>query len=136
MQAVDGIGGNLAILGEQTKIAVILLVLVEDLHRLAPRGLLRAVDLAQVQHGALHGLVGGHALIFHHAEIAVVLAVLFPVGAAQKHGTSRMPELPTFGKRVGLHSVVFQPCTVEAARLSRDKIPENAGMRTELRKSG
>ena len=136
MQAVDGIGGNLAILGEQTKIAVILLVLVEDLHRLAPRGLLRAVDLAQVQHRALNGLARRHPLIFHHAEVAVILAILLPVGAAQKHGTSRMPESPTLGKGVGLHSVVFQPCTVEAARLSRDKIPENAGMRTELRKSG
>ena len=37
---------------------------------------------SQVQDGALHGFVGGDALVFDDAEVAMVLAVFLPVCAA------------------------------------------------------
>ena len=136
LQAVDGVGGNRAVLWEQTQRAVVLLVFIEDLQRLAPRRLLRIVDLAQVEHGALHDLVARDALALHHAEVAVLVAVLLSSSAAQKQGNSRMPESGPSGKRVGLHYNGFGRCVVEGVGLIGVfgiKIAENG---LELRKSG
>jgi hypothetical protein len=48
--------------------------------------LLLVVDLAQIQHGALHGSEAGQTAILHHAEVAVNPVILFSLSAAQKHG--------------------------------------------------
>ena len=78
--------------GNKLSFGELLLLLIEDRQCLAPRRLLLVVDLAQVQHGPLHGLVGRDPLVLHDAEVTVILAVLLSVCAAQKQGNSRMPE--------------------------------------------
>ena len=70
--------------------------------------LLLVVDLAQAQNRPLHALTASQPMILDDAEVAVVLAVLFSVGAAQEHGNSRMPEFWQERKRAGLHSAVFR----------------------------
>jgi hypothetical protein len=58
---------------------------VKDFNRLAPRQLLRVIDLAEVEHMPLHYAPVGHALVLDNAEIAVLLAVLLPNHLAQEH---------------------------------------------------
>src|SRR5712692_3444412 len=108
LDVVHGIFRQRAILGKQTQLPELLLLLIEDVQSFAPRRLLLAVDLAQVQHGPLHRLVRRDPLVLHDAEVAVVFAVFLSVCAAQKQGNSRMPQSRTLWKRVGLHSAVFQ----------------------------
>ena len=60
--------------------------LVEHLQRFAPCSLLRIVDLAEVQDGALNDLAGGDTVVLDNAEIAVLLAVLSPLVRSQEHG--------------------------------------------------
>ena len=79
LDAVQRIGGNFPVIREQAHGGVALFVFVEDLQRLAPRGLLLVVDLAQIQHRPLHRLAAGQPPILHDAEVAVVLAVLLSV---------------------------------------------------------
>src|SRR5215831_14689125 len=112
LNAVDGVLRQGTIVGEQIQIGVLLLVLIENGQCLPPRCLLLVVDLAQVEHGALHRLGGGDSLILDDAEVAMILAVLLAICAAQKQAISRMPETLRFGKRVGLHSAVFRNCVL------------------------
>src|SRR5450631_495830 len=83
--AIHRVGRNLAIIREQTQGGVALLLLVEDLQCLAPGYLLLIINLAQIQHGSLYRLTARYAAILHDTEVAVVLAVLPAVGAAEKH---------------------------------------------------
>src|ERR1035437_7661772 len=83
---VQRVGGNLPVVGKQTHAGVALFVFIEHIQCLAPRSLLLVVDLAQIQNRPLHRLVAGQSPILHDAEVAVILAVLLAVGAAQKHG--------------------------------------------------
>src|SRR5262249_45434374 len=53
--------------------------------RLAPRRLLSIVDLAEIENGALRDLAACQTSVLDHAEIPMILAVLTPVCAAQKH---------------------------------------------------
>ena len=53
---------------------------------LAPRLALAGVDLAQVQHLALHHAAVAAAPVLHHAPVVVGLAVLLASVAAQEHG--------------------------------------------------
>ena len=55
------------------------------LDRAPPRGTLAVVDLAQVQHLALHHAPAAHAHVLHHAPVAVLLAVFEPFLAAHEH---------------------------------------------------
>jgi hypothetical protein len=61
--------------------------------------------------------MGGHPLIFHDAEVAMILAVLLSICAAQKQDNSRMPENRGFGKGVGLHSAFFRKNVLQALGL-------------------
>ena len=92
LQTVHGIGGNRPVLGKQTQGGVALLALIKDLQALAPGGLLLIVDLSQVQHRPLHRLLRAHPPVLDDAEIAVILAVLLAMAAAQKHGRRSMTE--------------------------------------------
>src|SRR5205085_1250507 len=103
LHAVDGIGGNFPIVGKQTHGCEALFTFVEYIERLAPRGLLLIVDLAEIENGALRGLAAGQPPVLDHAEIPMILAVLAPVCAAQKHLSSSMPEIDVSEKRQGLH---------------------------------
>src|SRR5208283_2345466 len=58
--------------------------LLDRLDRLAPRKLLRIVDLAQIQHVTLHNPPAADAPVLHNAESPVLLAVPPPNLRAQK----------------------------------------------------
>jgi len=60
------------------------LLLIENVQRLSPRGLLAAVDRPQVQHPALHHSPGLPPPAVLDAVIAVLLAILDPLVAAQE----------------------------------------------------
>src|ERR1700677_3539200 len=64
-----------AILGEQCDLFAGLTVLVERLDRLAPRGALAVVDLAQIKYVSLHRPPARDPAVLHDAPIAVLLAV-------------------------------------------------------------
>ena len=85
LHTVDGIGGDFPIVGKQTHRGEALFGLVEYIQRLAPRRLLLIVDLAEIENGALCCLAAGQSPVLDHAEIPMILAVLAPVCAAQKH---------------------------------------------------
>ena len=118
LHAVDRIGGKFPVVRKQTQRPIALFFLIEHLQRLAPRCLLLIVDLAQIQHCPLHRLAARHTAILHDAEVAMVLAVLLPVCAAQKHRSSRMPEKHGLGKRVGLHPAGFRVRGAEGKTLT------------------
>ena len=60
-------------------------IFLEHLQRAPPGRLLGGVDLPEIQHLALHGLVPGHAAVLHHAEIIMILAILAAMMCTQKH---------------------------------------------------
>jgi hypothetical protein len=108
LQAVGGIFGNLAILREQAQSARAVLLLIENFQGLAPGRFLLVVDFTQVQDRALRRLTARQPPVLHHAEVAVLLAILLAIGGAQKHRSRRMPEKPAPWKRVGLPHSDFQ----------------------------
>src|ERR1700688_604196 len=76
------------ILGEQRNLPPGPPAVVERLDRLAPRGALAVVDLAQVKHVPLHRPAAEYPAVLDNAPIAVLLAVLAAKLVAQKHGAS------------------------------------------------
>jgi len=79
LYAVHRIDWYLPVLREQTHARVALLLLVEDIQRLPPCGLLLVIDLAQIQNRPPYGSIARQAAILHDAEVAVILGVLLPV---------------------------------------------------------
>ena len=80
---VDVVNGHGAS-GEQRHLAPRAGIL--QLDGLAPRLALAGVDLAQIQHLALHDAAVAAAAVLHHAPVIVGLAVLLASVAAQEHG--------------------------------------------------
>ena len=78
------------ILGKQRERSRRLRRLVQHFDRAAPRELLRGVDLPQIQHVPLQHAPAAHALVLHHAEVAVLFAILLASGRAQKHPGTRL----------------------------------------------
>ena len=64
--------------------------LLKGLDRFAPRKLLAIVDLAQIQNVALNHAAPADAPVLHHAEVAVLLAVLLANRRAQKHDGAQL----------------------------------------------
>jgi len=62
--------------------------LVQDLDGLAPSRLLRIVDLAEVEHLALHHTPIGNAPILDDAPVTMLLAVLEAIFRTQEHADS------------------------------------------------
>jgi len=85
LDAVNGIGWNLPVIGKQTHGGEALLGFIEHFQRPAPCCLLPVVDLTQIQNRALRRLAAGQTAVLDNAEVAMVLAVFASVGAAQKH---------------------------------------------------
>jgi len=85
LQAVEDLGRDLAVGGEQTDLFGELSRLVEDVQLLAPSRVLGVVDLAQVEDGALRGVAGAQAAVFDDAPVAMHLAVLLAGVETQKH---------------------------------------------------
>jgi len=92
LYAVHGIGRKFAVLREEAQGREAATVLVKNLQRLAPRGLLAVVDFAQIQHRPMHDLRARHAPTLDDAEITMFLAVLFASMNLQVHA----PECQTF----------------------------------------
>src|ERR1700681_121946 len=82
---VQRVGWNLPVVREQAHCGVALFRFVEHLQRFAPCGLLLIVDFAQIQNRPLYGSIARQAAILHDTEVAMILAVLLPVCAAQEH---------------------------------------------------
>ena len=82
---VGGIAGNRAIPGKERHLPRLRTLLVEPLQNPAPRLFLAIVDLTQIKHRALDDPASGAAPVFHNGPIPVFLAVLLPLGVAQKH---------------------------------------------------
>src|SRR6516162_6907002 len=89
----DGIGGNLAVVGKQTQVRMLVLLFVKHRQRLAPSRLLLIVDFTEIENGSLHRLAGTDAMVFYDAEVAMVFAVFSTIIAAQKHANDRLPEV-------------------------------------------
>src|SRR5215831_13518298 len=83
---VQRISRQFPVVREQAHGGVTFFVLDKYIQRSSPGGLLLVVDLAQVQNRPLHGLTASQPMILDDAEVAVVLAILSSVGAAQEHG--------------------------------------------------
>jgi hypothetical protein len=84
LQAVEDIGRDLAVFGEQTDWFGELSGFVERVQMLAPGGPLDVIDLAQLEHGALGGVTGAQAAVFDDAPVAMGLAVFVAVVEAQE----------------------------------------------------
>jgi hypothetical protein len=93
LQAVNRIGGNLAVVGKQTQVRVLLLQFIKHRQRLAPGRLLLIVDFAEIENGSLHRFVGTEAMIFYNAEVAMIFTVLYAMDAAQKYADASLPEI-------------------------------------------
>jgi len=74
-----------AILGKQRQRPRPLGAVLEDVDRAPPGQLLRAVDLAKVQHMPLHHAPAADAPVLDHAPVAMRLAVLVANLGAQEH---------------------------------------------------
>src|ERR1700737_3571087 len=71
---------GMSIFRKQRHLFGYLITLIEDLYRFAPRSLLAIVNFPQIQHMPLYGSSAGHATVFHHAPIAVLLAIFLSRG--------------------------------------------------------
>jgi hypothetical protein len=76
------------------------------------------VDLAQIQDGSLHGSIAGQPTILYHAEVAVTLAVLLPVCAAQEHRKQQNARLRAVWKGGRSSLSCFQESHVGGKRLT------------------
>ena len=66
----------------------------------------------------------------------MILAVFFPIVAAQKHADCRLPEAGVEGKVLGLHSTVFLESDIGNTRLNNKNQSKKAVKRPQLRKLG
>src|SRR5665213_1576448 len=85
LHAVDGVAGNRAVLRKQTQRRQALLRFIKYFQSPAPGRLLAVVNFAEIQHLPLRHFPRLQTPAFHHRVIAVLLAVLHPRVAAQKH---------------------------------------------------
>src|ERR1700693_225501 len=96
------------ILGEQRDLFADLSALVQRFDRLAPRGPLAVVDLAQIQHMPLHRATAGDPAVLDNAPIAVLLAVFAAKLVARKHDAS-LSKPAAVSQGLGRHRSRFQP---------------------------
>jgi hypothetical protein len=101
---IQSVGRNFAVFREQAQRRRPLLGFIKNFQRLPPGRLLAIVDLSQKQDLPLHHPPRAHPAILHHAEIAVGLAVLASLFAAQKHPQHASSQIHgALVKRVGRH---------------------------------
>jgi len=74
-----------AVFGKQRQRPRAGLAILENLNRPPPRQLLRIVDLAQLQHVALHHAAVGNPRVFNNAPVAMLLAILPANLETQEH---------------------------------------------------
>ncbi len=125
-QAYDGSVRNqpvATVLGKQRQRPWSRTALLDHLDRFAPCQLLVVVDLAQIQHVALHHPTAGRALVLHHGVGAVLLAVLSANLLSQEHGGPLAARRP-LGNGVGRHHSTFPSSPLAHQVLARRKIPK------------
>ena len=139
LYAVDGIGGKLPVVGKQTQGDEALFRFVEYIERPAPRRLLSIVDFAQIENGALRCPAAGQAPVLDNAEVAMILAVLATIRAAQKHlsaaACQRLIPQKTGKVFTWPDSACFRSTGVESNRNFLARRPKN-GFNCESRAKG
>jgi hypothetical protein len=118
LQTVDRIGRNLPVVGKQTQIGILLLLIIKHRQRLAPCRLLLIVDLTEIEDGSLHRLVGSNTMVFYDAEVAMILASFLRWIQRRNMLTADCQNSGGKGKTLGLHSTVFQSSTMKAHNLT------------------
>jgi hypothetical protein len=79
---IGGVGGDLAVPGEEGHLAGLTGGFVETLEDAAPGGFLAVVDFAEVEDGALEDFPADAAAVFHNGPVAVFFAVFETSGAS------------------------------------------------------
>ncbi len=78
-------GGGHAVIGKEVNLPGGAAALLNRFDGARPGGALAVVDFPQIEQGLLHGTATGHAPVFHHAPVAVLLAVLVSFVGSQEH---------------------------------------------------
>jgi hypothetical protein len=89
LEAVEDLRRDFPVLGEEADLFGELRGFVEGVETFAPGGLLRAIDLAEVEGGALGGVPGAQPAVCGDAPVAMHLAVFLASVGAQKHMVGR-----------------------------------------------
>ena len=97
-----GVGRNRAIGREQSKLGVPAGRFIKGFDLAAPSLMLAVVDLAEIQHLALHHFAARTALVLDNIPIAMLLAVLEASVESQEHANQLTPN-KIHEKRLGLH---------------------------------
>ncbi len=99
--------GNGAIGGKQEQLSVPLSVFIEGFDVPTPGFMLAVVDLAQIQHLALHHFAAGTALVLDNIPVTVLFAVFEASVESQEHANQFSPN-KIDEKILGLHYSRFQ----------------------------
>jgi hypothetical protein len=89
---------NCAIGGKRRKLSVAASILVKRLDHAAPGFMLAVVDLAEIQHLALHHLPGRAAAALNNIPVPMFLAVFEASVEAQKHDANQVTPSPNGAK--------------------------------------
>src|SRR5208282_2109559 len=135
LHAIQRVGRQRPVLGQQAQARGPLFGFVKDLQRLAPRRLLAIVDLSQIQNSPLHHPARTQPPTLLHAPIAVLLAVFDSLIRTQVHG-GIVPSFPRHEKGVGLHYKPLRRTSDEDSGVTTTSTPNFARNGSELRKSG
>jgi hypothetical protein len=136
LQTVDCISENLAVVGKQTQVRILLLLFVKHRQRLTPGRLLLIVDFAEIENGSLHRLAGTDAMVFYDAEVAMVFTVFLRLLLRRNMLTTDCQQSVVEGKVLGLHSTVFREGADENTRLNNKNRGKKAEKCPQLRKCG
>ena len=85
LQAIENIRWHGAVFGEETDLFGALIGFVDHVKAFAPGRLLRVIDLAQIEDGALDRASGAQTAVFNDAPVAMFLAIFLAGVVAQKH---------------------------------------------------
>src|SRR5208282_3746860 len=113
-----GVFRQRTISGEQGQLGRLTRLLVEGLDHPAPGFLLAVVDLAEIQHQALHHLAAGAAPALDNAPVTVLLAVLEAAIRAQIHGHPNLRQTGLLKRYLVSTTRGFQSGLIEPTRFS------------------
>src|SRR6266481_1827485 len=106
-----GVLGQLFFSREERQLRALLALLIEGFNHPAPRLLLAVVDLAEIQHLALHDLAPSTAPTLYDVPVTMLLAVFDSPIAAQVHLGVDCTQKLALEKILGLHYSHFEPVT-------------------------
>src|SRR5271165_949535 len=112
-----GVIGDRAIGGKQRQLGVAARSLVKGFDLTTPSLLLAVVDLAEVQHLALHHLAAGTALVLDNIPIAMFFAVFEAPVEPQEHDANQLTQNQINEKILGLHYRRFSIAPIDSIQL-------------------